>query len=73
LEGLAIALGRTISTAVTGWDGAGLYAWGAGLTLRDATFHRNVVDMYEVDDSRAYGGGAPVEGGSLLVEGSVFR
>jgi hypothetical protein len=56
-----------------GWDGAGLRAQDATLTLRDTTFYSNVLDVYDVEDSYAYGGGAAVEGGSLLVEESVFR
>ena len=73
LEGLTIARGRAVSTTARGWDGAGLYGSDAALTLRDTAFYSNVVDVHEVDDSDAYGGGAAIQGGSLLVEASVFR
>jgi hypothetical protein len=73
LEGLTIAYGQILSTTAAPWDGAGLYAQETDLTLRHMAFYSNVVDVYDVDDSQAYGGGAAVEGGSLLVEASVFR
>jgi len=73
LEGLTIANGKVISTTATGWDGAGLYARDAALTVRDTDFYSNVIDVYDAADSYAYGGGMMVEGGSLLVEASTFR
>ncbi len=73
LEGLTIARGRTLSTTARGWDGAGLYARDADLTLRFTNVYSNVVDVHDTDDSRAYGGGAAVDGGKLLVEDATFR
>ncbi|MGC9398424.1 MAG: right-handed parallel beta-helix repeat-containing protein [Anaerolineae bacterium] len=74
LEGLTVANGETISTTATGWDGPGLYARDAALTLRHTKFYSNVVDVYDYDaaDSYAYGGGACVEGGTLQVYTSTF-
>lgn len=77
LEGLTIANGMVISTTAptqgARWDGAGLYARDATLTIRHTQFYSNVVDVYDVNDSWAYGGGAAVEGGRLVVEASTFR
>jgi hypothetical protein len=73
LEGLTIANGQIISTTTTGWDGAGLYARDAVLTLRHTNVYSNRVDVHEATDSHAYGGGVMVEGGSLLVDASTFR
>lgn len=73
LEGLTIAYGKIISTTASGWDGAGLYARDALLTLRYTNFYSNEIDVHDVVHSYAYGGGAAVEGGSLLVEASSFR
>jgi len=73
LEGFTVANGKIISTTTTGWDGAGLYARDAALTVRHTDFYSNVLDVYDAADSYAYGGGMMVEGGSLLVEASTFR
>ncbi|GBD08548.1 hypothetical protein HRbin22_00788 [Candidatus Thermoflexus japonica] len=77
LEGLTIARGKVVSTTAptqgTRWDGAGLYARDATLTLRHTRFYSNVVDVSDVSNSWAYGGGAAVEGGHLVVEASTFR
>jgi len=73
LEGLTIANGKIISATTLGWDGAGLYARDAVLTLRHTNFYSNVIDVFDVDGSYARGGGAAVDGGSLLVEAAVFR
>jgi len=77
LEGLTVANGMVVSTTTpsqgTRWDGGGLYARDAALTLRHSRFYSNVVDVYDVDDSWAYGGGVAVEGGSLVVEDTIFR
>ena len=73
VEGLTITNGKTISTTTPGWDGAGLYARDATLTVRHTNFYSNVIDVFDVAGSYAYGGGAMVEGGSLLVETSTFR
>lgn len=73
LEGLTIANGQVISATTTGWDGAGLYARDIDLTVRHTKFYRNVADVYDVDNSHAYGGGMCVEGGTLLVDTSTFE
>lgn len=73
LEGLTIANGKIISTTTSGWDGAGLYARDTVLTLRHTNFYSNVIDVFDVAGSYARGGGAAVDGGSLLVEAAVFR
>jgi hypothetical protein len=74
LQGLTIANGQIISTTgVTPWDGAGLYAQDAALTLRHTNFYSNVVDVFDVADSYAYGGGAMVVGGTLQVYTSTFQ
>lgn len=73
LEGLTIARGSIRPTTANGWDGAGLYARETDLTLRAVNVYSNVADVFDVDDSRAYGGGAAIDGGNLLVEASVFR
>lgn len=71
-SGITVTLeGFTITNGVDGLQGAGLYARYAHLTLRGMIFYSNVISTTLVD--QAYGGGAMVEGGALLVEGSVFR
>jgi len=72
LEGLVIANGKITSTMST-WNGAGLYARDAALTVRRTNFFRNVIDVYETADSIARGAGMMAEGGSLLIEASTFR
>lgn len=67
LEGLAITNGMDT------YQGAGLYARDAHLTLRHVTVYSNVIDVIDVPDTYAYGSGAMVEGGTLLVEASTFR
>lgn len=73
LDGLTIANGKILSTTTTEWGGAGLYARNAALTVQNTGFYRNVVDVYDVNDSYTYGGGMMAEGGSLLVQASTFR
>jgi len=73
IEGLTIAYGTVISTTPTGWDGAGLYARGATLTLRDVNVYSNVVDVYDVEYSQAHGGGVAMNGGTLVAENCAFR
>lgn len=67
LDGLHIARGAHT------FQGAGLYARNARLTLRRVNIHDNLIDVYDVPDTTTYGGGATVEGGTLLVESSTFR
>ncbi len=75
LEGLTLANGRTLSTTLPSWNGAGLYALDANLILRHSHFHNNLVDVYDYDavDSYAYGGGAYVEGGTAQLYATTFR
>ncbi|MFZ6027677.1 MAG: right-handed parallel beta-helix repeat-containing protein [Chloroflexota bacterium] len=53
--------------------GAGLYAHGVELTIRDTEFYSNVADAYDTANRHAYGGGAFVEEGLLEIEGTTFR
>ncbi len=73
LDGLTIAHGAIFSATAPPWHGAGLYARDASLTLRQTRFYSNVIDVYEVANSRAYGSGAMAEGGTVTVEGSSFQ
>lgn len=74
---LALGLGFVL-VLLTGLDGS-LPAQAApgilfvALTLRRTHFYSNVVNTQGFANSRAYGGGASVEGGSLVVEESTFR
>jgi hypothetical protein len=62
--------GFTVTNGVAPIQGAGLYANGAYLTLRNMTFYSNVISTTVTDN--AYGGGAMVEGGILRVEACRF-
>jgi len=63
--------GFTVTNGVASIKGAGLYANSAHLTLRGMTFHSNVISTTVTLAPR--GGGAMVNGGTLLVEASTFR
>jgi hypothetical protein len=65
LEGFTVTNGTALDM------GAGLYAQNVNLTLREMTFYSNVISTTATDDP--YGGGAAVEGGTLLVEACTFR
>jgi len=65
LEGFTVTNGTALAM------GAGLYAQNVNLTLRQMTFDSNVISTTATDDP--YGGGAAVEGGTLLVEACTFR
>lgn len=73
IEGLAIARGTVMSTTPTACNGAGLYGRAVTLTLRHVNVYSNVVDVYDVDDSEAYGGAVAMNGGTLLAEDCAFR
>ncbi len=45
----------------------------ANLTLRQVTFYRNLIDVFFIPSSDAYGAGAMVAGGTLVVDASTFR
>jgi hypothetical protein len=62
--------GFTVTNGVASDYGAGLYARNVHLTLRGMIFYNN--NIPQVVDY-AYGGGAMVEGGTLLVKASTFR
>jgi hypothetical protein len=69
--GNTVALeGLTVTNGVAPIHGAGLYARDTNLTLRSMTFYSNVISTTVTGDP--YGGGAMVEGGTLLVDGSTF-
>jgi hypothetical protein len=69
--GNTVALeGFTVTNGVAPVHGAGLYARDANLTLRSMAFYSNVISTTVTGDP--YGGGAMVEGGTLLVDGSTF-
>jgi len=70
LDGLTITNGKYVGTE---YRGAGLYARYANLTLRRITFYRNAIDVFAVPSSDAYGGGAMVSGGTLVVDSSTFQ
>ena len=63
--------GFTVANGVASIKGAGLYANAAHLTLRGMTFHSNVISTTVALAPR--GGGAMVDGGTLLVDASTFR
>ena len=63
--------GFTVTNGVASIQGAGLYANDAHLTLRGMTFHSNIISTTVTPAPR--GGGAMVDGGTLLVEASTFR
>jgi len=65
--------GFTITNGVDAFRGAGLYARDAHLTLRHVVVYSNVIDVYDTPDTYAYGSGAMVEGGTVVVEASTFR
>ncbi len=65
--------GVTITNGSSDYQGAGLYAQNANLTLRQMTFDGNVIDIYETPDTYAYGGGLMLVDGTLVVEESIFR
>ena len=67
LEGLTVMSGTHTSR------GAGVYARDAHLTLRAMEIISNVIDVYDIPNTLAYGGGVMVEGGALVVEASTFR
>lgn len=67
LEGLTIMSGTHTS------KGAGIYARDARLTLRAMEIISNVIDVYDIPNTYAYGSGVMVEGGALVVEDSTFR
>lgn len=72
-SGLSVTLeGLSITNGVDDLKGAGLYAGDAHLTLRHLSVYSNTIDVNAVPGSYAYGGGAMVEGGSLVVEASSF-
>ncbi|MFZ6027681.1 MAG: right-handed parallel beta-helix repeat-containing protein [Chloroflexota bacterium] len=73
-SGLAVTLdGLHIVNGVDTLWGAGLYAHGVELTIRDTEFYSNAVDAYDTANRYAYGGGAFVEEGLLEIEGTTFR
>ncbi len=73
-SGITVTLqGLAITNGMHNFQGAGLYAQGADLTLRAVTVYSNVIDVFDVADTYAYGGGAMVEGGKLVVEDSTFQ
>jgi len=65
LEGFTVTNGTALDM------GAGLYAQNAHLTLREMAFYSNVISTTAT--GYPYGGGAAVEGGTLLVEACTFR
>jgi hypothetical protein len=69
LDGLTITRGKYVGS----YRGAGLYARYANLTLRQMTFYRNVIDVFSTPGSDAYGGGAMISGGTLVVDASTFQ
>ncbi len=72
LDGIDIVNGQVLSDTLP-WKGAGLYANDAELTLRSVDVYSNVIDVFDAPASYAYGSGAAVEGGTLLVEDSTFH
>ena len=69
LDGMTITNGRHVGA----YQGAGLYARDAHLTLRQMTFYRNLIEVFSIPSSDAYGAGAMVGGGTLLVDDSTFQ
>ncbi len=69
-DGTVTMEGFTVTNGVAMEKGAGLYAQNANLTLRDVTFYSNVISTTA---DYAYGSGAMVEGGTLLVSDCAFR
>ena len=72
MDGFTIKGGNIVSSNKLE-KGAGLYAKDTNLSLYNMTFSGNLIDIFEVDESTAYGGGAMIEGGSLRVEHSIFQ
>jgi hypothetical protein len=71
-EGITVTVeGLTVTNGVAPGYGAGLYARDADLTLREVTFYRNAISTTLIDSP--LGGGAMVEGGTLLADGCTFR
>ncbi|HNT23708.1 MAG TPA: right-handed parallel beta-helix repeat-containing protein [Anaerolineales bacterium] len=73
-SGATVTLQGLIIT--NGWDdyqGAGVYAQDASLTLRQTTVYSNAIDIYDTPDTYAYGSGLMLDGGTLVVEESTFR
>ncbi len=72
LDGFTIANGRVFSTSYP-WQGAGLYARDVHLTLRNMTFSHNILDTFDKKGPWwGYGGGAYVEGGTLVIDHVTF-
>ena len=73
-SGITVTLeGCTLINGVDTFGGAGLYARDAYLTLRHLTVYSNVIDVWDVPGTMAYGAGVMVEGCTLVVDKSTFR